>query len=76
MAKPRVLTKCVANNYTGPNERIIEFSSKSGGGLIAFRETGDRTLLVSVYRLDPTVQVTVQPENVVTETALAVARIS
>jgi len=69
MAKPKVLTKCVANNYVGPNERVIEFSSKSGGGLIVFRETGDGILLVSVYRVDPSVRITVPPENVAIETA-------
>ena len=24
--KPKVITKCVANSYTLPNERIIEYS--------------------------------------------------
>lgn len=56
--KPKVNTKCVANNYAGPNERIIEFSSRYGGGLIAFMETVGG-LRVDVYCCDPTVTVTV-----------------
>ena len=59
--KPTVLTKCVANTYTGDNERIIEFvdreASEPTGGLIAFRRLSDGRLLVSVYNVDPTVEV-------------------
>lgn len=54
MRKPRVLTKCVANSYTGPTERIIEFSSgkRDGtGGLISFRNIPSGELLVQVYRV-------------------------
>jgi hypothetical protein len=53
--KPRVLTKCVANTHAARNERVIEFSSDAGGGLIAFRVAEDGTLLVDVYRCDATV---------------------
>lgn len=56
--KPRVITKCVASHYAGPNERIIEFSSRYGGGLISLMETVGG-LRVDLYRLDPTVTVTV-----------------
>jgi hypothetical protein len=55
--KPRVLTRCAANNYTAPNERVIEFSSKNGGGLISFRTSEDGNLDVHVYRCDSTVRV-------------------
>lgn len=58
MSKPRVNTKCVANAYTGKDERIIEFSSENGGGLIQFMERQDGSLHVHLYRLDPTVKVT------------------
>ena len=56
--KPKVITKCVANAHSAANERIIEFSSKSGGGLIAFTEWDGR-LIVDVYRCDATVEVRV-----------------
>ena len=63
MTKPKVTTRCVANQYAGHNERIIEFSSKSGGGLISFLDTGDGHLRVDVYRIDRTVKVKVaKPE--------------
>ncbi len=61
--RPRVITKCVAQCYAGPDERIIEFSSKGGGGLIAFHEcelpSGKKRLRVDVYRIDDTVEVAV-----------------
>lgn len=58
MARPRVNTNPVANQYAGPDERIIEYSSKAGGGLIAFRVTDDGKLLVQPYRHDDTVVIT------------------
>ena len=54
----KITTNPVANHYAGPGERIIEFSSDGGGGLIAFTET-DAGLIVDVYRQDPTVTVRV-----------------
>lgn len=58
--KPRVLTRCVANTYSRPTERIIEFSFASGpGGLIAFRET-DGAPAIEVYRVDGLVKVGIQ----------------
>lgn len=69
MRKPTVITNCVANAYTGPNERIIEFSDRESsgpnspiGGLISFRRTDDGRLLVRVYRCDPEVEVSVAPQ--------------
>lgn len=56
--KPQVTTKCPANVHTAPNERIVEFSSDAGGGLIGFTVAGGK-LHVHVYRHDPTVLVTV-----------------
>jgi hypothetical protein len=58
MRRPSVKTKCVADTYHAPNERVVEFSSGSGGGLIAFREV-DGILHVTVYQQDSTVSVTV-----------------
>jgi hypothetical protein len=68
MPKPKVNTNPVANNYSAPNERIIEYSSKSGGGLIALRETDDGRLTVDLYRHDDTVDIRVGPaEGIPTE---------
>ena len=55
--KPKITTNCVASRYSGGDERIIEFSHKQGGGLIAFWPTDDGRLLVNLYRLDPSVLV-------------------
>lgn len=69
MAKPRVLTRCVANTYTSYDERIIEFSDQETpcanggptGGLISFRRTkSDSRLLVAVYALDGPIDIAVQ----------------
>ena len=63
MAKPSVNTNPVANQYTGRTERIIEYSSPNGGGLISLRVMDDGTLRVDLYRHDPTVTITVgQPD--------------
>lgn len=63
MTKPRVTTNPVANQYTGPAERIVEFSDPDtdgpAGGLIALRRNPRGRLTVSVYRCDPTVDVIV-----------------
>ena len=53
--KPKVIVQCVASQYECPDERIIEFNSKGGGGLISFYARCDGTLSVTLYRLDPTV---------------------
>jgi hypothetical protein len=58
-SKIKVNTSPVANTYASPNERIVEFSSPNGGGLIAFRLMDDGTLRVDVYRQDATVEVVV-----------------
>jgi hypothetical protein len=62
MRKPRVNTNPVANTYSSPAERIVEFhSGKPGGsgGLISFRRLEDGTLQVDLYQLDPAVVVNV-----------------
>jgi hypothetical protein len=53
MRKPTVLIKCVANTYTGDNERVIEVSDREGGNrgcLISIRRTADGKLIVMPYR--------------------------
>jgi hypothetical protein len=54
-SKISVNTSPVADQYSLRDEKIIEFSSPAGAGLIAFRMTEDGTLTVDVYRTDPTV---------------------
>lgn len=56
MLKPKISTRCPANQYAGPDERIIEFSFPNGeGGLISFK-MGDHPI-VDVYNCDQTVEV-------------------
>ncbi len=65
MKKPRVITKCVANTYSAPNERIIEFAGPDPdqGGLIAFRILDGGMMFVTVYRQGAKVVVRVgEPE--------------
>jgi len=52
MKKPKVNTRCVANYYASPSERIVEFSSNEKGGLISFRENEDGEFFVQLYRMD------------------------
>ena len=54
--KPRIDTMCAAGAYTRINERIVEFYSDVGGGLISLR-VHDGRLRVEVYRCDETVDV-------------------
>lgn len=61
--RPTVTTKCVADAYADKTcERIIEFGGNNGegtGGLIAFRNCTDGTLLVSIYSVTGTVHCTI-----------------
>ncbi|HPW22200.1 MAG TPA: hypothetical protein PLE61_15475 [Vicinamibacterales bacterium] len=58
----KITTNCAANHYTGSNERIVEYSSPHGGGLIAFRSDEESGVLrVDLYRHDPTVKILVGP---------------
>lgn len=52
MRKPTVLTKCVANTYTGKSERIIEVSDRETGKgcLISIRRTASGDLVIRPYR--------------------------
>lgn len=60
MAKPKVSSRCVANNYAAPNERIIELSNGAGiDCLVSVRNMPDGTLSVQVYRCDAGVSVEV-----------------
>lgn len=61
MAKPKVDTNPVANQYAGPNERIIEYSDRATGlgGLISIRRTDAGELVVDVYAHDAKVDVRV-----------------
>ena len=54
--RPKVNLAPIADAFAMPDERIIEFTSASGGGLIAIRER-DGLVTVDVYRTDPTVPV-------------------
>jgi len=58
MTRPTVKTRCVAQTYAGPHERIIEFFDRAtqSGGLISFFSS-DAGLKVEVYRTDPKVTV-------------------
>ncbi|MDP8971194.1 MAG: hypothetical protein M3N52_12015 [Actinomycetota bacterium] len=47
----------VADRYAAAGERIVEFSSTHGGGLISFTLTPEGTLRVEVYQQDDTVEV-------------------
>lgn len=53
----RITLDNVANRQASTNERIVEFSSPHGGGLISFFLRDDGTLNVLVYRHDATVTV-------------------
>lgn len=66
MAKPRVNVNSYANKFAMPNEQIVEFydTVAANGGLISFRWDAERQVLtVSLYRLDPNVEVVVPEEN-------------
>lgn len=53
--KIKVNTSPVADKYSNAGEKIIEFSSPNGGGLISFNLMADGTLRVDVYNVDETV---------------------
>ncbi len=57
MKQPRVNTRSVADTYASDGERIIEFSHEFGGGLISLLPADDKRLVISLYRLDPTVDI-------------------
>ncbi len=53
----KVTTRCVADRYSAPNEKIVEFSSDVGGGLVSFRIGADNHMHIQVYRTDPNITV-------------------
>jgi hypothetical protein len=52
-----------ADQYSSTDERIIEYSSPYGGGLIAFRLDPIGHLVLDLYREDDTVQILVNQRH-------------
>jgi hypothetical protein len=69
MKKPIANTRCTANHYASPGERIVEvhngIRSDSGakGALISLRRLDDGTFSIHVYRRDPGVIVTFEQDD-------------
>lgn len=64
MKKPTVNTKCVADNYSMPSEKIIEISFPDGTGClislwVAEDRGGNLVNRVDVYRIDKGIDVVV-----------------
>lgn len=62
MKKPKITTKCPANYFAHPTERIVEYSGgfeNRIGGLISFRNTPDGGLEIFLYRHNKKVKITV-----------------
>lgn len=59
--KVRVLTRCVADTYTRPYQKVIEFcgTHPDQGGLVSFILTPDGRMIVDVYRQGKAVEVRV-----------------
>lgn len=66
MSKPSITTRCPAAAHSLPDERIVEFSSAAGGGLLALRVM-DGVLYLDIYRADPSVRVRCDAALVQTE---------
>lgn len=65
----KINASAIAQRYA--DERIIEFSSPNGGGLVAFVERDDQ-LHIEPYRLDSNVKVNVDPSTL---TTVAIGRV-
>lgn len=65
MSRPTVNINCVAQQYAGPDERIIEFMDRklNKGGLIRLWRCDDGTLRLDIYRCDDGIIVQTQTEN-------------
>jgi hypothetical protein len=61
MKRPRIITPCVADRHAMKGERIAEFSTDHGGGLIRVRQSFDGTE-IEIYRCDPTVRIITPPD--------------
>lgn len=70
MSKPSVTMR---RAHATPNERIVEFSSRSGGGFVAFRETEGGGIEVEVYSCDAPVQI-ITPLSVAVRACVAAVR--
>ncbi len=65
MAKPRIISPCVAERHnSNGNERIAEFSAgpNATGGLLSVRSYGDK-VVAELYRLDDSVVVRTDPDR-------------
>lgn len=57
MKRPSLKTRCVADRYASPGERIAEFAFPDGtGGLLSMRQVGGEPV-IEVYRVNGTVRV-------------------
>lgn len=66
MSKPIVTVRSHASRWDDGGEQTVEFSAGAAadGGLIEFRWDAERQILtVTLYRLDPNVEVIVPEEN-------------
>jgi len=53
MSKPKVNTKCVADHYSMPNEKIVEVTGQGGQGcLISVSNHPDGSVVINLYRID------------------------
>lgn len=59
MARPKIIANCVASRYQARNERILEVSHDHGGALISLRATDTGRLVIDLYELDDTVEVSI-----------------
>jgi hypothetical protein len=73
MARSRIGIR-PADNGRYPDEKVINFYSPNGGGLISFTMKDDGTLLVEVYRTDPTVIVSTARDAAVADALAEVDR--
>jgi hypothetical protein len=60
--RPSVKTRCVADNYHGPGERVVEVwdAKLQKGCLLCLRRVDGGELEISVYRADPGVKVRIK----------------
>jgi len=58
MRRAKVITDCVADNYSHKNERIVEFVFPDGSdGLISFTALDNGENLIDVYNCDQNITV-------------------